>query len=252
MAESKQSRVVMFDNSDPEMQRAYEQARATFRYFWREVAWDRRRIVPALGLAAIKAPFSDEKPENHAGGTPQVEHMWLSEVDYDGEFVSGVLVNSPNWVKSVKEGDSARFRIDEISDWMYAISGSVHGAYTVNLMRSRMTPRERRDHDAAWGMNFGDPHTIRMVSEEDHRALCENMASSLKKQLAKDPALLSRTGLHGWTFLHQDASAGSIVMVRALLEAGADPAPKADNGMTPLQLARALGWDEVVAVLEDA
>jgi uncharacterized protein YegJ (DUF2314 family) len=49
----------MFDDSDPEMQRAYESARATFRYFWREVAWERRRIIPALSLAAVKAPFSD-------------------------------------------------------------------------------------------------------------------------------------------------------------------------------------------------
>jgi len=49
----------MFDDSDPEMQRAYENARANFRYFWREVAWERRRIVPALDLACVKAPFSD-------------------------------------------------------------------------------------------------------------------------------------------------------------------------------------------------
>jgi uncharacterized protein len=48
MSESQPSRVFMFDNSDPEMQRAYENARATFRYFWREIAWERRRIVPAL------------------------------------------------------------------------------------------------------------------------------------------------------------------------------------------------------------
>lgn len=252
MAESEQSRVLMFDNNDPEMQRAYEQARATFRYFWREIAWDRRRIVPALGLSAIKAPFGDEKPAKSSGGTPQVEHMWLSEVDYDGEFVSGVLVNSPNWLKSVKEGDSARFRIDEISDWMYAISGTVYGGYTVNLMRSRMNPHERRDHDAAWGLNFGDPLAIRIITEKDHQAMCENMASSLEKHLAKDRSLVSQKGGNGWTLLHQDASAGSIATVRALLKAGADPLAKADNGMTPLQLAKSLGWDEVVAILERA
>jgi len=45
------SAVFLFDNSDPEMQRAYEQARATFKYFWRELAWERRRVVPALDLA---------------------------------------------------------------------------------------------------------------------------------------------------------------------------------------------------------
>jgi len=30
-----ESKVFMFDNSGPEMQAAYAQARATFRYFWR-------------------------------------------------------------------------------------------------------------------------------------------------------------------------------------------------------------------------
>src|SRR5207245_3145068 len=108
MSESQPSRVFLFDNSDPEMQRAYESARATFRYFWREVAWERRRIVPALDLAAVKAPFSDGESAQRSKDTPDVEHMWLSEVDFDGRFVSGVLLNAPNWLKTVKEGDAAR------------------------------------------------------------------------------------------------------------------------------------------------
>src|ERR1700757_632446 len=99
MSESQPSRVFVFDNSDPEMQRAYENARATFRYFWREIAWERRRIVPALDLACVKAPFSDGKQAAPAKGTPEVEHMWLGEVDFDGRSVSGVLLNDPNWLK---------------------------------------------------------------------------------------------------------------------------------------------------------
>jgi uncharacterized protein len=49
-----------------------------------------------------------------------------------------VLLNAPNWLKTVKEGDSARIPLGEIGDWMYVISGEVFGAYTVNLLRSRM------------------------------------------------------------------------------------------------------------------
>ena len=105
MSESQPSRVFLFDNSDPEMQRAYENARVTFRYFWREIAWERRRIVPALDLACVKAPFSDGEQDTRIKDTPEVEHMWLSEVDFDGQFVSGVLLNAPNWLKTVKEGD---------------------------------------------------------------------------------------------------------------------------------------------------
>jgi hypothetical protein len=61
MSESQPSKVFTFDDTDPEMQAAYEKARATFRYFWREVAWEQRRIVPGLDLAAVKAPFSDSE-----------------------------------------------------------------------------------------------------------------------------------------------------------------------------------------------
>src|SRR5262245_8176246 len=99
------SKVFVADDNDPEMQRAYEKARANFRYFWREVAWERRRIVPALDLAAVKAPFSDGPGAGRPKDGPEAEHMWFSEVDFDGEFVSGVLINSPNWLKTVKAGD---------------------------------------------------------------------------------------------------------------------------------------------------
>src|SRR5262249_13376335 len=116
MSESQPSQVFMFDDSDPEMQRASESARATFRYFWREMAWERRRIVPGLDLACVKASFSDG-PGTHADGAPGTEHMWLSDIDFDGELVSGALLNSPNWLKSVRKGDSVRVPLNEIRDW---------------------------------------------------------------------------------------------------------------------------------------
>ncbi len=267
MSEPQSSPVFMFDDSDPEMQRADENARATFRYFWREVAWERRRIVPALGLAAVKAPFSDGERGTRAKDTPEVEHMWLSEVDFDGQDVSGVLLNAPNWLKTIKEGDAVRVPLGQISDWMYAISGEVFGAYTVNLLRSRMGRRERQEHDAAWGLNFGDPKKLRVAPEPNkgggllknwfgkrradtgEHPMSEAMAASLKEQLAQDPSLLSATDDKGWTLLHQEALAGSAPTVKVLLGAGADPNARTNDGRTPLQLAQCLGWDKVVALL---
>jgi uncharacterized protein YegJ (DUF2314 family) len=270
MSESQSSRVFLFDNSDPEMQRAYEKARATFRYFWREAAWERRRIIPALGLAAVKAPFSDGKRGGPATDTPEVEHMWLSEVDFDGRDVSGVLLNSPNWLKTIKQGDPVRLPLGHISDWMYAISGEVFGAYTVNLLRSRMGRREREEHDRAWGLNFGDPANVRVAPEPDkgggflkgwfgkrqtdpgEHPMSVNMATSLKDQLAKDPSLVSSTDDRGWTLLHQEALAGSAPTVKVLLAAGADRNAVTNHGMTPLQLAQSLGWERVAALLAAA
>ena len=267
MSDSQPSKVFMFDNSDPEMQEAYERARATFRYFWREVAWERRRIIPALDLACVKAPFSDGDRDATAPGKPQVEQMWLGEIGFDGLFVSGVLLNTPNWLKSVKAGDSARIPLKEITDWMYAISGEVFGAHTVNLMRSRMSQRERKEHDDAWGLNFGDPKKTRVAPEpskgggllkswfgkrqadiQEH-PMSEAMASSLQDQLVKDPSMLNAKGEGGWTLLHQEALAGSAATVKVLLSAQHEINAVTDHGMTPIQLAKSLGWDKVVALL---
>lgn len=245
---SEPSRVFMFDNSDPEMQRAYESARAAFRYFWREVARDRRRILPALELACVKAPFSDGL---HQVGA-DVEHMWLSDIDFDGRTVSGTLVNSPNRLRTVAAGDAVSAPLEQISDWMYAVGGTVYGGYTVNLMRSRMSPAERREHDAAWGRDFGDPLQIRVETAGEHDTFAENLAASLRDHLAQDPSALSETDGNGWTLLHQEAAAGAATTVAVLLEAGADVNAVSDLGLTPLQLARELGWDEVVALLERA
>jgi uncharacterized protein YegJ (DUF2314 family) len=267
MSESEQSPVFIFDNGDPEVQRAYQDARASFRYFWREVAWERRRIVPALDLAAVKAPFFNDQQSARPEDEPEAEQMWLSEIDFDGQHVSGVLLNNPNWLKTVKAGDSARIPLEQITDWLYVVSGEAFGGYTVNLLRSRMNRRERQEHDAAWGLNFGDPTKIRVVPEPNQGAgllknwfgkrhpdssehpMSEGMAAKLKEQLAQDPSLVSVRDDKGWTFLHQEALAGNAATVKVLLEAGADPSAMTNQGMTPIQLARSLGWEKVAALL---
>jgi len=273
MSESKPSKVFMFDGADPEMQGAKEKARATFRYFWREIAWERRRIVPGLDMACVKAPFSDGDGNKAASGKPRVEEMWLRDVDFDGRIVTGVLLNSPNWLKSVHAGDTVRLPLNTISDWMYAIRHQVYGAFTVNQMRSRMSPKELAAHDRAWGLEFGDPTEVKIVPAPPRKTgvfsglfakrndapatgpigehpMSENMAQPLRDQLAKDPSTLSHKDARGWTLLHHQALAGSLATVRVLLEHGADPNAATHDKTTPLQLAKSLNWTEVTALLE--
>jgi uncharacterized protein len=266
-----ESKVFGFDNNDPDMQRAYQKARKTFRYFWRELSWEMRRIVPALELACVKAPFSDGEGARGHPENPQVEHMWMNNIEFDGRVIKGVLINSPNWLKTVKEGDEAQMPPGEISDWMYASDGEVFGAFTVNLMRSRMGRRERQQHDDAWGLNFGDPNDIRIVPETTKKSggffkslfgrteapteigehpMSAAMAPTLKGQMAEDPTMPHDTDERGWTHLHREALAGNLATVSALLELGADPNAVTNDGMTPLQLAKSLGWNRVVALLK--
>ena len=267
-----ESPVFLFDNSDPEMQAAYERARATFRYFWREMAWERRRIVPALTLGAVKAPFSDGPDAERDDDNPGVEHMWMNDVDFDGRTVSGTLLNQPNWIKSVSAGDSVEVPLSHISDWMYAIGEDVYGAHSVNLLRSRMNPRERKEHDAAWGLNFGDPQKVRIVPQEKksggflkslfggksneavdgpigEHPMSINMAEVLPNELKENPELLNSADEKGWTVLHVEALAGSAPTVKVLLEHGADRNARTADGRTPLQLAQSLGWEDVIALL---
>lgn len=46
--------IIKFDAEDPEMLAAYKNAQSTFKFFWRELSWEYRRIIPALEIAAVK------------------------------------------------------------------------------------------------------------------------------------------------------------------------------------------------------
>jgi uncharacterized protein YegJ (DUF2314 family) len=268
---------------DPEMDQAAANARKTFRYFWRELAWELRRIVPGLDLAAVKGSFSDP-PEIRAQnpGGLEVEHMWLLEVDFDGREISGTLINSPDSLKSFQEGDRVTIGGGQLCDWMYVIRGEVYGGFTVDVLRSRMGKHERKQHDQAWGLDFGDVGIVHLVPPEyigqapakkgflsrlagskaapqDYKAVAAaehpmsvNMRESLDKTLTENPGLLQQADDRGYTFLHQLSLAGSLDGVDVCLQHGADPKQAAPNGMTPFALAKSLGWKRVMARLEQA
>ncbi|WP_372720272.1 DUF2314 domain-containing protein [Novipirellula sp.] len=160
------AQVYLTADNDPEMRAANERARRTFRFFWRELSWERRRIIPGLDLACVKVPFEDPPELRSAESGEGVEQMWLGDVDFDGRSVSGTLLNSPNWLKSISEGDEAKFPGKALSDWMYVIHGRVYGAFTVQVLRAKMSAKERQQHDNAWGFDFGDPEKIHVVPPE--------------------------------------------------------------------------------------
>lgn len=258
MSDAEKPKVYKIDSGDPEIQAAYERARDTFRYFWRELTWERRRIIPGLDMAAVKAPFTGPKKKGVRASAPDTEHMWISDVDFDGETVSGTLMNDPNWITSVKSGDAVSVPLAGISDWMYVSLGDVYGGHTVQLTRSRMGKKELREHDEAWGLNFGDPGTVRLVSDGQlgsdgapagEHPMSQHMATALRDHLAQNPAAANDPDDNGWTLLHQMALSGSLEPVRVLLDGGADPNAKTPRGATPLHLARSLGWDAVADLL---
>ena len=73
------------------MQKASATAQHSFKFFWRELSWGRRRIIPALGGAMIKLPFTDGP---RTDGNAEYEIMWLNDVDFDGTMLTGTLLNA--------------------------------------------------------------------------------------------------------------------------------------------------------------
>src|SRR5688572_859453 len=128
-----ESPVIFSPGEDPEMEQAGVKARQTFRYLWREIAWERRRIVPGLDATIVKAAFSDP-PEVRAKNPEglEVEFMWMTDIDFDGRQVTGTLVNSPMSLQSFSEGDQVKISGKQICDWMYVYTGETYGGFTID------------------------------------------------------------------------------------------------------------------------
>ncbi|MFZ6655173.1 DUF2314 domain-containing protein [Undibacterium sp. TJN19] len=267
-----EDKIVMQEGESPAMRTAAERARKSFKYFWRELSWEYRRIIPSLGLAAVKVAF----PTGQTGDVPEVEHMWINEIQFDGDTVTGVLLNNPQWFDSIKAGDAVSVPLAEIGDWMYSINGKVYGGYSIDVIRSEMSSSERNEHDQAWGLDFGVPGEVAVVpaqvkekpgflsglfgkktnvasaDNEDlpEHAMSENMAEKMDKGLQDEPAFARSVDETGWTLLQRDAPAGNLAPVTLLVKHGADVAARNPKGESALDLARKMGWPRIVAFLD--
>lgn len=242
---------VFYANPDELMVKAYEQARDSFNYFWREVYWEYRRIVPAHQFAMVKVPFKEI-----ANGEEVVEHMWINGIQFNGETITGELVNDPNHLQSVTKGHKTEISPSEISDWMLAIGGKTYGGFTVHAMRSQMQDGERQAHDSAWGLNFGDFNQVQVVYQQEAKPenliehpMCINMLPEMEKYLSNNPGELKHIDEGGNSMLHYEAIAGNSKFVEALLAKGIDASVRNKHGKTALDYGKELGWQNVVSLL---
>jgi len=249
-----QDKNIIFTEQNQKMKAAYLKAQETFNYFWREIYWEAKRVVPAHDLALVKIPFL-QKVEGRE--QPLVEHMWISEIAFDGEHITGVLMNSPNLLTNVAEGDTVNRKVSEISDWMLAIDRKTYGGYTIQVLRSDMTEEARKQHDEAWGLDFGDFNNILVAyqQEEHEENLIEHPMSKVMEQPARDYFeanldVVKAADENGVTRLHTETIAGNKIAVEILLELGADKNTKSNTGKTALDYATALNWEHIIPVLD--
>ena len=140
--------LIPVQSDDAEMLAAMQTARDRFPEFWREVSADYKRVIPALGGSMVKAYFYD------ADAPQSGEHMWVSEVEYDGKIITGVLADMPRQLRSVQSGQQVSFPLERLSDWFYVDGGKAIGAFTVRLLRTRMTAEQRQAHDSHYPFRF--------------------------------------------------------------------------------------------------
>jgi uncharacterized protein YegJ (DUF2314 family) len=246
---------IFFAKSDsPEMIKAFTDAQNTFKYLWRELSWEYRRIVPALEVACVKVAFSQQFDDSDE---PTVEHMWINDIMFDGEEIKGILVNTPGELTNIENGDEVTIPLNHISDWLFATSGKTYGGFTIQAMRASMTAAGRSEHDEAWGLDFGDYNDILVVYEQkehpenliDH-PMSRNMKEKLAEFITQHPGELTNTDELGYTILHKETIAGNLTSVEVLLSLGADKTTKTHSGKTALDFAKLLNWEQLITLLE--
>jgi uncharacterized protein YegJ (DUF2314 family) len=232
----------------PEMLEAYKKAQDTFKYFWRELHWENCRIVQAHDITLVKVEFSQETIK---------EYMWIGDIGFDGINVKGILLNEPNELTNIKEGDFVEVPLSKVCDWMFSIDEKVHGGFTVQVIRSQMNEEERKEHDNAWGLNFGDPNKVLLVHDEvEHpeniieHPMSRDTEEDCKKYLSENPDELKTKDEFGYTALQIQAIAGNKSWIIALLEMGSDINAKTNEGYIALDFAQKLEWEHIIPILK--
>ncbi len=176
--------------------------------------------------------------------------MWTNEVYFDGETISGTLINQPNELTNISNGDPVSNPLNQISDWLFSIEGNTYGGfnYSRNAFHD-VFAEEREEHDTAWGLHFGDYNDILVVNKQKEQPenLVEHpMSRNMKEEkliefLQQHPGELNGQDDAGYTLLHRETISGNLSSVEVLLQMGADKSAKTNHGKTALDFARSIG-----------
>ncbi|HAV3555315.1 DUF2314 domain-containing protein [Acinetobacter baumannii] len=234
---------------------AFENAIGTFKYFWRELYWESRRIVPALELAYVKCAFMQENLEDK--NEPLIEYMWIDQVDFDGSTITGILLNEPYIIDNVQAGETVRLQFESIVDWMFLSNGTVHGAFTIQEYRKTLNASGRKEYDKAWGIDFGNPDEILLVYDQkncpknlEEHPMCRSILEQFINIINTDPTIITEKDESGNQLLHREVIAGNYLFVQELLRLNVNKLVRNKQLMIPLDLAHKMGWSNIVNLLK--
>ena len=125
------SPIVSASPSDPELDAAISEARATLTDFIALLAAPN----PTREFAALKVRFTP--PDS-----PPLD-IWCDDVTYEaGQFTGNMGDDIP--LLRLSFGERIEISIEDIVDWMIVQDGHLIGGYTIRLAYSRMTPAEQQ------------------------------------------------------------------------------------------------------------
>lgn len=123
--------VVYYDDSDDLMNRGIAKAKATYAEFLTAL----EAKDPASTGFSVKKPFEAREGK---------EHLWISDVAWDGKKFTGTVGNEPVNVPGLALGQAVEVKPEELSDWMYILDGKLYGGYTIRVMMGEYPPEERK------------------------------------------------------------------------------------------------------------
>lgn len=133
--------IVLMQDEDPHMQKAFTKARATLDGF----------LALARKPPADTAHFSVKVGIREGKNT---EYFWLGPFREEAGGFSGTIDNTPRMVKRVKEGQTWRFSKSEIVDWTYVDRAQkrMHGNFTMCALLTKEPPAEAEAARKRYGL----------------------------------------------------------------------------------------------------
>ena len=90
----------------------------------------------------------------HAATAEGAEDLWLSSAAKDGDHYSAIVESDPTVLTGFPIGTEVRFGLGDVVEWHYFRDDKVIGAQVTRVLRQRMTPEERKEHDVIYPFPF--------------------------------------------------------------------------------------------------
>jgi uncharacterized protein YegJ (DUF2314 family) len=94
--------------------------------------------------AAGQTDFEVKKPFVQGS---DIEHIWLSDVQFTGSRFQGRVDNTPRKIRGLKVGQLVSLNPNEVSDWVFIDNGKLVGGYTIRVRYSELTPDHKKEFD---------------------------------------------------------------------------------------------------------